>query len=38
MKDYIFEDGTHIICKGMSKQEMYYAVLKHGKCIDIKKA
>lgn len=37
MKTYIFEDGYQVICRGMSKLEMQHEVLKHGKCIEIRK-
>ena len=33
MKKFIFEDGTVVICKGMSKHEKAVEVRKHGKLV-----
>ena len=33
MKKFIFEDGTIVICKGMSKDEKVKEIRKHGKLI-----
>ena len=33
MKQYYFEDGTVIICKGMNKLELTNEVKRHGKLI-----
>ena len=35
-KEYIFENGMHIIVKGMSKQELKVEERKNGKLITIK--
>lgn len=33
---YIFEDGYRVAVRGMSKNELAWEIIKHGKLVDIK--